>query len=98
MSQVILTEKARDDIFRLYQFLLAKDQSAAQRAVQTIKTAFNRLVQHPELGRQVENEPELRELMIGFGNTGYIALYRFEQKVDQVIILAIRHQREAGYQ
>ncbi|MDD2724338.1 MAG: type II toxin-antitoxin system RelE/ParE family toxin [Methylovulum sp.] len=97
MSQVILTEKASSDIFRLYLFLLAKNEPSAKRAVQTIKSAFNLLAQHPELGRPVENEPELKELLIDFGNSGYTALYHFEQNTDQVIILAIRHQREAGY-
>ena len=98
MPQVILTEKASSDIFRLDQFLLVQNESAAKRAVQTIKSAFTLLREHPELGRQVENAPQLKELLIDFGSSGYTALYRFEQNTDQVIILAIRHQREAGYQ
>jgi len=39
----------------------------------------------------------LRELVISRGCTGYVALYRFEEDQDAVLILAIRHQREAGY-
>lgn len=42
-------------------------------------------------------EPGLRELAISRGHTGYMALYSFEQAHDAVLILAIRHQREAGY-
>jgi plasmid stabilization system protein ParE len=39
----------------------------------------------------------LRELVISRGRTGYVALYSFEEDRDAVLILAIRHQREAGY-
>jgi plasmid stabilization system protein ParE len=47
------------------------------------------------IGRPVEEE--LRELVISRGNTGYVALYSFEEAQEAVLILAIRHQREAGY-
>lgn len=50
---------------------------------------------HPFVGRAVAGE--LRELVISFGRTGYVALYRFVPARDQVRILAIRHQRELGY-
>ena len=41
--------------------------------------------------------PELRELMIPFGDSGYVALYRHEPSDDAVYVLAFRHQKEAGY-
>jgi hypothetical protein len=41
--------------------------------------------------------PELRELLIAFGNSGYVALYRHELADNAVYILAFRHQKEAGY-
>jgi plasmid stabilization system protein ParE len=47
------------------------------------------------VGRRVEGE--IRELVISSGATGYIALYRFVVKEDQVRVLALRHQREIGY-
>ncbi len=37
------------------------------------------------------------ELLIEFGDSGYVALYRFEPKDDAVFVLAFRHQKEAGY-
>ena len=40
---------------------------------------------------------ELRELVIPFGDSGYVALYRHEAADNAVYILAFRHQREAGY-
>lgn len=41
--------------------------------------------------------PEPRELVIIFGNFGYVALYRHEPAADAVYVLAFRHQKEAGY-
>ena len=40
-------------------------------------------------------EPEFREWFITFGDSGYVSLYRFDGAT--AVILAIRHQREAGY-
>ena len=48
------------------------------------------------MGRPVDGSG-LRELVIPFGAAGYVALYRHEPDDDQVMILAFRHQREAGY-
>jgi hypothetical protein len=52
---------------------------------------------HPEIGRPFPESPELRELIIAFGDAGYVALYRYEPDADCVYMLAFRHQREAGY-
>ncbi len=48
-------------------------------------------------GRSVEDYGDLRELVIDFGATGYLALYRFEPSWDVVTVLVIKHQREDGY-
>jgi plasmid stabilization system protein ParE len=53
------------------------------------------LARHPFIGRQVEDG--LRELVISQGKTGYVALYSVEAEYDAVLVLAIRHQREAGW-
>ena len=47
------------------------------------------------IGRRVEGE--VRELVISYGKTGYLALYRFIPAMNQVRILALRHQREMDY-
>jgi hypothetical protein len=39
----------------------------------------------------------LRELVISHGESGYIALYEHAPAEDLVRVVAIRHQREAGY-
>lgn len=51
----------------------------------------------PAIGRPLPDAPELRELIIGFGDSGYVALYRHKPGEDTVYVLAFRHQREAGY-
>jgi len=54
------------------------------------------LESHPEMGRPVDELPvEYREWVIEFGSGAYVALYRYDGK--EVVILAVRHGREAGY-
>ncbi|ERJ19415.1 plasmid stabilization system protein [Salinisphaera shabanensis E1L3A] len=45
----------------------------------------------------LSHAPELRELVIPFGDAGYVALYRHAPGDDAVYILAFRHQKEAGF-
>jgi hypothetical protein len=52
---------------------------------------------HPEIGRPFDRDPSQRELIIPFGDSGYTALYRFDTASDAIVILAFRHQKEAGY-
>ncbi len=48
------------------------------------------------MGRLIDDLPEdYREWPIGFGDSGYVARYRIDD--DAVTILAVRHQKEAGY-
>lgn len=67
----------------------------APAAADSIQSAVENLGAHPLVGRRVEGD--LRELVISFGETGYIALYRFIVQRDEVRVLALRHQREIGY-
>jgi plasmid stabilization system protein ParE len=54
------------------------------------------LARHPEIGRPVEElPPEFREWVIEFGVAAYVAIYHFDGK--EIVILAVRHSREAGY-
>ncbi len=96
MPRLIWSPAALRDVDRLYDFLAAKNQGAAKRAVAAIRRGMKLLAGHPEAGRLVEEmPPEFREWPIGFGANGYIALYRFDGRA--VIILAVKHGREAGY-
>ena len=70
----------------------------ANRAVAALLEAIAVLESQPRIGRLVEDEPDLRELVVAFGNSGYVALYQHHPRRDAVVVLTIRHQREAGYQ
>jgi len=74
---------------------LTEDSAPALAAADAIESAVNNLSAHPLVGRRVEGD--IRELVISFGATGYIALYRFVVQEDQVRVLALRPQREIGY-
>ena len=52
---------------------------------------------NPDIGMPLNDLQELRELIIDFGDSGYVALYRHEPRIDTVYVLAFRHQKEAGY-
>ncbi len=97
MPQVRLSARAQSDIARLHSFLLSKNAKAAQRATQAIRGSFASLAKTPSLGRSVDGAADLRELVIDFGASGYLALYRVDRALDVVIVLAIKHQSEDGY-
>jgi plasmid stabilization system protein ParE len=84
------------DVVRLHDFLASKSQDAARRAVAAIRLGVGSLRQHPEIGRPTEEmSPEFREWVIEFGQGSYVALYHYDGV--EVVILAVRHGREAGY-
>ncbi len=96
MPRLIWTPQALADVQRLYRFLALKNADAAQRAVKAIRTGVRLVAHQPQLGRPVDGlEPEFREWLIDFGNSGYVVLYRFD--AESIAILAVRHQKEAGY-
>jgi plasmid stabilization system protein ParE len=94
VAQIIYAARALDHIERAFQLLRDKNPAAA--AATAMQSAIDNLAVHPLVGRRVEGQ--LRELIISYGQTGYVALYRFAISRDEVRILAIRHQRELGYQ
>jgi plasmid stabilization system protein ParE len=92
---------ARDDLLRLYDFLLerastAEDLELAERAVNAITTAVDSLGRSPFIYRKAGQSPFLRELLIPFGHSGYVALFEIEDAAT-VTILAVRHQLEDDY-
>lgn len=97
MPQVIVTEGAAQGLERCRRFLAVKATDAARRAGQAIERQFLLLETAPDIGRPLPEMPELRELVIAFGDSGYVALYRYEPATDKVYVLAFRHQKEAGY-
>lgn len=95
MARLIYSEQALTDLERLSDFLLEQDPIAALATLDLIEEALEILHRHPYIGRQLNDD--LHELVISRGKTGYVALYSFEEVHDAILVLAIRHQREAGY-
>lgn len=96
MPRVIVTEEAVRGLERCRQFLTAKSQQAARRAGQAIERQLALLESAPDIGRPLPDLPELRELIISFGDSGYVTLYRYEPAADAVYVLTFRHQKEAS--
>lgn len=95
VAQVVYSSRALQNIERAFEHLLLKNPEAAMAAVLAIRSAIDNLAAHPLVGRRIEGEA--RELVISFGATGYIAVYRFLVRQDLVRVLALRHQRQIGY-
>ena len=92
---------ARDDLKRLYEHLLerattAEDLDLAERALGTIVDSVESLARSPFIYRKAGTSPFLRELLIPFGSSGYVALFEIED-ASTVTILAVRHQLEDDY-
>lgn len=96
MPHVVFSPEAVDDLKRLRDFLQPKSADAARRAGEAIMQGVRLLGSHPHMGRVAADMPaDFREWLIDFGNSGYVAHYRVD--AETVTILAIRHQREAGF-
>ena len=96
MPRLIWSPDALDDIARLHGFLVPKNREAAKGAVAAIRRGVAPLGGHAEAGRPIEEmSPEFREWPIGFGHSRYLAIYRYSDR--EVIILAVRHGKAAGY-
>lgn len=97
--RVRFTEEAEEDLLRLFDFLIEQDIATAERAEAVIAKTIEVLEIFPFTCRKAlggPGGPFLRELIIPFGATGYVALFEIENP-QTVTILAVRHQREEDY-
>jgi plasmid stabilization system protein ParE len=95
--RIRFTQEAEDDLLRLYGFLLGKDLRSAERALEAIREAVELLRFSPFSYRKaLPDNPFIRELIIPFGSSGYVALFEIEED-NNVSVLAVRHQREEDY-
>ena len=96
---VRFTVEAEQDLLRLFDFLVEQDITAARHAKAAIAKGIEFLAIFPFSCRKAEggeNSAFLRELLIPFGNAGYVALFEI-QDAKTMTILAVRHQREEDY-
>jgi plasmid stabilization system protein ParE len=100
---VTLLEEAVEDLHRLEDLAIERDLASEtpdwttpQRALEGIKEAMHLLSWSPYSCRKAElGNGRSRELIVPFGAAGYIVL--FEIVGDDVIVGAVRHQREEDY-
>jgi plasmid stabilization system protein ParE len=97
--RVRFTPEAEDDLLRLFDHLAELDVPAAVRAQAAIAKSMAFLELFPFSCRKARGGPPnplLREMIIPFGNAGYVALFEIEDP-GTVTLLAVRHQREEDY-
>ena len=96
MARLKIAGPAAADLDRLVEFLAGEDLGTALAVKEIIFDALEILERHPLIGRPAEHD--MRELVISRGKSGYVALYQYVEGEEVVIVLAIRHQREAGFE
>ena len=101
--RVVFSQAAAEDLEQLFDFALQReldsetgDLNIPEKAVQAIRNGIAFLTSSPFLCRKAGSSSFIRELVIPFGNTGYVALFEIVDS-NTVIIGAIRHQREDDY-
>ena len=96
MSRVEVAPEVTDDFDRILDHLARHGGGNAAARIGEIVEAFDVLETNPLIGRPAPGNK--RELIIGRRSRGYVALYRYVPEIDTVFILAVRSQREAGYE
>ena len=94
---IVFDEEAFADLEQIFEFNYERDPATALAHVDAVRSAVLILEAHPRIGRPTGAGFALTELVISHGESGYIALYEHAPAEDIVRIVAIRHQREAGY-
>jgi toxin ParE1/3/4 len=95
LAQAVLSPHVGEDLDRIVEHLQQNDAEVSQERIHSIVIALDVLETSPWMGRPVEHG--LRELVIGSGAAGCVALYRYLPELDTVFILAVRGQREVGH-
>lgn len=95
MTRILIADEVRQDFDRIIDHLAQHAVTEPAMRLDAILVAIDALALNPLIGRPTRGT--LRELVIGQGDHGYIALYRYSAALDHVMILALRAQKEAGY-
>jgi len=95
MARIELAPEVLEDFDRFFDHMARFEVEDARARIGEIVQAVQILTHSPLIGRPVKGGK--RELVIGRGSRGYVALYRFVASIDTVFVLALRSQRESGY-
>ena len=96
MSRIELAPEVADDFDRILDHLAQYEVEHRTVRIGEILQAISALEHNPQIGRPVPGD--MNELVIGRDAHGYVALYRYVAAIDTVFLLAVRSQREAGYE
>ena len=101
--RVRLTRQAEADLDRLFEFVLERELarnggnlSLVDQSLAAIRQGFATLRSSPFTCRKAGRSPFLRELIIPFGRSGYVALFEIEDPAN-VVVVAVRHLLEDDY-
>jgi plasmid stabilization system protein ParE len=95
MTRIELAPDIIKDFDRILEHMNQYEVTGAASRIEDILQAVSVLEHNPLIGRPVR--ADLRELLIGRQSRGYVASYHYIPEIDTVFVLAIRSQREAGY-
>ncbi len=95
MASLRYADELREDVERIAEHLLAHEVARVDERLGEIFEALVLLTRHPMIGRPAGDIH--RELVIGQGRNGYVALYRYDVLDDIVAVVALRAQREVGF-
>ncbi|MBI3525925.1 MAG: type II toxin-antitoxin system RelE/ParE family toxin [Betaproteobacteria bacterium] len=94
MARIEAASAVFEDFERFFEHIAQFDAGSAPARIEEIMQAVQVLSTSPLIGRPVQGDK--RELVIGRGSRGYVALYRYVSEIDTVFLLAVRSQRESG--
>jgi plasmid stabilization system protein ParE len=94
MSRIRISDRARDDIVRLYDFLAQFDLTVADNGNDAIIAGLEYLEAHPNSGAPVEDRPNIRKSIVAFGASGYLIFHKRYEKMDLSLVVRIIHQKE----
>ena len=101
--KVRFTRAAEQDLEELFDFVLERELAReggnldlAGQALDALRAGIATLKASPFTCRKAAQSPFLRELVVPFGRSGYVALFEIED-ASTVTVLAVRHQLEDDY-
>ncbi|MFN2411285.1 MAG: type II toxin-antitoxin system RelE/ParE family toxin [Halomonas sp.] len=95
MARIEVAQEVAGDLDRIVDHLRQHDASRIDERVAGLIDGIEVLTHSPLMGRPVRRD--LRELIIGRAEEGYVILYEYIPEIDTAFVLALRSQREAGY-
>lgn len=95
MARIELAPEVLDDLDRFLDHLARHEVGDLPARMEEIIQGIQILAGSPMIGRLVRDGK--RELVIGKGSRGYVALYRYLAEIETVFVLALRAQRKSGF-